>query len=79
MDCRTSPAVKFRTRLGLSQHDPIMTQDQLVLSRIVTLFAAEEIILQHNVLGYRIDTYFPKHKLAIEVDKQRHGDKDIDY
>ena len=45
----------------------------------MTLFAAEEIILQHNVLGYRIDTYFPKYKLAIEVDEQGHNDRDIDY
>ena len=64
MDCRTTPAVNFKTKLGFSQHDPIMTQEQSILSKIVNLFAAEEIILQH-VLGYRIDAYFPKHKLAI--------------
>ena len=43
------------------------------------LFSAEEIILQHNVLGYRIDAYFPTYKLAIEVDEQGHNDRDIDY
>ena len=47
-----------------------MTQEQSVLSKIVNLFAAEEIILQHSSLGYRIDAYFLKHKLAIEVDEQ---------
>ena len=25
MDCRTTPAVNFKTRLGFSQHDPTMT------------------------------------------------------
>ena len=45
----------------------------------MTLFAAEEIILQHNVLGNKIDAYFPKYKLAIEVDEQGHNDRDIDY
>ena len=45
----------------------------------MTLFAAEKIILQYNVLGYRIDVYFPKYKLSIEVDKQGHNDRDIDY
>ena len=55
------------------------TQEQLILSKIVTLFAAEEIILQHNVLGYWIEAYFPKYKLAIEVDGQGHNDRDIDY
>ena len=45
----------------------------------MTIFATEEIILQDNVLGYRIDAYFPKYKLAIEVDEQGHNNKDIDY
>ena len=31
MDCRTTPAVNFRTKLGFSQHDPIMTQEQSIL------------------------------------------------
>ena len=62
MDCRTTPAVNFKTELGFNQHDPIMTQEQSVLSKTVTLFAAEKIILQHNFLGYRIDAYFPKYK-----------------
>ena len=56
-----------------------MTQEQSVLSKIVTLFAAEEVILQLNVLGYRIHAYFSKHKLAIEVDEQGHNNRDIDY
>ena len=56
-----------------------MTQEQSILSKIVTLFPAEEIILQHNVLGYKIDAYFPEYKLAIEVDEQGHNDRDIDY
>ena len=41
-----------------------MTQEQSVLTKIVTVFAAEEIILQYNVLGYRVDAYLPKHKLG---------------
>ena len=79
MDCRITPAVNFKTRLGFSQHDPIMTQEQSILSKIVTLFSAEEIILQHNVLGSRSDAYFPKYKLAIEVDEQGNNDRDIVY
>ena len=26
MDCRTTPAVNFKAKLGFSQHNPIMTQ-----------------------------------------------------
>ena len=43
------------------------------------VFAAEEIILQCNVLSYRIDAYFLKYKLAIEIDEQGHNDRSIDY
>ena len=45
----------------------------------MTVFAAEKIILQHNVLSYRIDAYLPRHKLAIEVDEQGHNNRDINY
>ena len=56
-----------------------MTQRQSILSKIVAVFAVEEIILQHKVLGYRTDAYFFKHKLAIEVDEKGHNDRNIDY
>ena len=79
MDFKATPAVNSSTKLGFRQHDAIMTQEQSILSKIMTIFQAEEIMLQYNVLGYRIDTYFPKYKLAIEVDEQRHDDRDIDY
>ena len=78
MDCRTTPAVNVRTKLGFRHHDPLMTQEQSVLTKIMTLFATEEIILQYNILGYRVDSYLPKHKLAIEVDEQGHNDRSID-
>ena len=32
---------------------------------------------QHSVLGYRIDLYFHKHKLAIEVDELGHADRNL--
>ena len=56
-----------------------MSQEQSILSKIVTIFAVEVIILQHNVLGYRNDAYFPNYKSAIEIDEQVHNDRDIDY
>ena len=34
---------------------------------------------QYTVLNYRIDLYFHKYKLAIEVDKLVHNDRNIDY
>ena len=79
MDFRRTSAVNFRTRLGFNQHGPTMTQEQSILSKIVTVFANEEIILQHNVLGYRVDAYFFKYKSAIKVAEQGHNNRDIDY
>ena len=79
MDYRNTPTVNFKSILGFRQHDPIISQEQSVLSNIVTLFATEKIILQNNVLGYRIDAYFPKYKLAIEADEQGDNDRYIDY
>ena len=45
MICNTTPAVFFRTRLGFKQYDPIMTQEQLVLSKIMIQHASEQILL----------------------------------
>ena len=56
-----------------------MRQKQSILSKIVTLFSSEKIILKYNVLSYRIDAYFPKYKLALDVDDQGHNYKDFDY
>ena len=44
MDCRTTPTVNCRTKLGFRQHDPIMTQEQSVLTKIIAVFVTEEII-----------------------------------
>ena len=44
MDCGAATAVEFRTRLGFSQHDPIMIKEQSVLTKIIT-FSNVKIIL----------------------------------
>ena len=79
MDGRTTLAVNFSAGLGFRQHDLIMTQEQSVLTNIIAVFAAEKIILQYNVLGYRVDAYLPKHKLGIEINEQGHNDRSIDH
>ena len=47
-----------------------------MISSIIKLFSNEKIILQHSILGYRTDLYFPKHNLAIEIDEKQHTDRD---
>ena len=77
MDCRAVAAVAFRSKLGFKQHDPIMTQEQSILKNIDTYFKTEDKLFQPSVLGYRIDLYAPKYKLAIEVDGLGHCTRDI--
>ena len=77
MDCRTVPAAKFKKELGFDQHDPIMSQEQPVLTKLDTYFKTEENIFQRYVLGYRIDMYNPEYKLAIEVDELGHCTRDL--
>ena len=78
MDCRTTPSMDFKSRQGFKNQDPIMTQEQSILTKISKPFSTEEIIFQHFVLGYRIDAYFLKYKLAIEVDEKGHQDRDLE-
>ena len=33
--------------------------------------------IQYSVLGYRIDLYFHKNKLAIEIDESGHADRNL--
>ena len=68
MDTRTTKAVEFRAKFKINQHDPIVTKKQLIGSKIVKAFLNEKIQEQFFVLNEKIDFYFPRHKLAIEVD-----------
>ena len=42
MDCRATPAVKFRSRLGFKKYDPIMTQEQSILTNLDSYFKTED-------------------------------------
>ena len=54
-----------------------MTQEQSVLTKLDGYFKTEGKLFQHNILGYRIDLYVPKYKLAIEVDELGHCTREI--
>ena len=55
----------------------INTKEQTVISAIKDAFEGENMQTQYSVLGYRIDLYFHKYKLAIEVDELGHNDRNI--
>ena len=75
MYSRVPTAVEFKTRLGFNPDDPIIRKEESLSTKIKKSFASKEILLQHSALSYRIDLYFPKHKLAIEIDEKGHKDR----
>ena len=78
MNCRTTAAVRFRTRLEFKPYDPIKIQEQSILTKIRSIFPNETIIFQYHVLNYRTDAYLPKHKLTIEIDELGYVDRITD-
>ena len=55
----------------------INTKEQTIISSIKDTFEGENIETQHSLIGYRIDLYFHNNKLAIEVDKLGHADRNM--
>ena len=55
----------------------INTKKQAIISVIKDAFEEENMQTQYSVLSYRIDLYFHKYKLAIEVDELGHSDRNI--
>ena len=55
----------------------INTKEQSVISAIKDALEGEDMQTQYSVLGYRIDLYFHKYKVAIEVDELGHADRNI--
>ena len=65
VDCRTTMACRFRTRLGFKQYDVILTKEKSVLTKIMSSFEGENMQARYKVLIYRFYLYFHDYKLAI--------------
>ena len=79
MDCRTDKSCSFFKKLGFKLYDVINTKEQTIINSIKDTLKGENIQAQYSVLGYRIDFYFHKYKLAIEVDELGHTIRNINY
>ena len=77
MDCRTDKSCSLKKNLGFKLHDVINTKEQTIVNSIKAAFEGENIQTQYNILGYSIDLYFRKYKLAIEVNELRHAGRNI--
>ena len=79
MDCMTDQSCNFKRNLGFTLHNVINAKEQTVINSIKDAFEGENMQTQYTILGYKIDLYFHKYKLGIEVDKLGHNDRNIDY
>ena len=77
MDCRTDESCSLKRNLGFNLHDVINTKEQTVLRSIKDAFEGEDMQTQYTALGYSIDLYFHKQKLAVEVDEIGHADRNL--
>ena len=77
MDCRADESCNLKRNLGFRLHNVINTKDQTVINSIKDAFEGEKIQTQYSGLGYRIDLYFHKYKLAIKVDELGHADRNL--
>ena len=69
MDCRPDESCNLKRNLGFRLHDVINTKEQKILKSVKDAFEVENMQTQYSVLWYKIDLYFHKHKIAIEVDQ----------
>ena len=77
MDCRTDESCNLKRNLGFRLHDVINTKEQKILKSVKDAFEVENMQTQYSVLWYKIDVYFHKHKIAIEVDQLGDADKNV--
>ena len=77
---RKPKAIELAKWLGIDiLSTKILSKEAETLSCILKTFRGEDMKEQYTVDGYRIDLYFPTHKLAIECDEFGHKDRDITY
>ena len=75
MDCRTDESSSLKRNLGFNLQDVINTKEQTVLKSLKNAFEGEDMQTQYTIMGYRIDLYFHKNKLVIEVDELGHANR----
>ena len=70
--------LEFKRKLRLDINS-VTCDEQDIISRLQTTFEREIIITQYWIESKRLDAYFSKYKLAIEVAEYNHEDRDSNY
>ena len=78
--CRKSSKkfLEFKQKLGLDP-DIVTWDEQDIISTLQVAFEGEIILTQHCIKNKRIDAYFSKYKLGIEVDEYNHEGRNSNY
>ena len=77
---RKPQVLEIAKALGINIHkQKFLSKEQETISIIMQVFKGIKMIDQYTVDNYRIDLYFPKHKLAVECDEFGHNDRDVNY
>ena len=71
--CRKSSKrfLEFKKKLGLDP-DVITCDKQDIISALQVVFEGEIILTQYCIKNKRLDAYFSKYKLGIDVDEYNH-------
>lgn len=72
---RKPVAVAIAKKANIKVHDKYTPIETSIVIMIQKTFRGEEIIEQYPIGPYRLDMYFPKYKLAIEIDEVAHNSK----
>ena len=70
--------LKFKGKLGLDPYT-VTCDERDVISTLQIVFEGEIIHTQYCIKNKRLDAYFSKYKLGIEVDEYNHKHRDLDY
>ena len=78
--CRKSSEkfLEFKKKLGL-EPDVVTCDEQDIISALQVAFEGEIILTQHCIKNKRIDAYFSKYKLGIEVNEYNHEGRNFEY
>ena len=69
---------RIKKKLGLDP-DVVTCDEQDIISVLQVAFEGEIILTQYCIENKRLDAYFLKHKLGIEVDEYNHEGRNFEY
>ena len=78
--CRKSSKrfLEFKTKLALDP-DVVTCDEQDTISALQVAFEGETILTQYCIGNKRLDAFFPKYKLGIEIDEYNHEGRNSHY